>query len=186
MNKEIKKKPINIDEKRKRLIIPIPSPENIKERVARYTVGVLDPIDRKLLELMSMYPKISNEDLAEAVGISLDRVKKRLVAPLFIRHLENIQATTLELLKKAQNKAMREAIKILNNDSNDPRDIRNKIEMIKTVMYPILNNTTSDLNSPDKIIFKTKIGESGNVIQEVINVEIAELKKEITTNGSDS
>lgn len=169
---------IKLDEK-KRLTIPIPTVESISQEVRRYTIGVLDPVDQKMLEFIATYPEMTDEDLANAVGISVDRVIRRKVSPLFRRHLQNIQSTTIDLLKKAQNKAMREAIKILNSESSNPKDIRNKIELIKTVMYPILNNPSTDAARPDKITFKSKIGEHGSLIQEVIDVEITELQKEV-------
>ena len=91
--------------------------------------------------------------------------------------------STKDLIKRAQEKAMREAIKILDSDSLDKDFLKVKADIIKTVMYPLLNKGTIDINSKEEVIFRAVVGKSGTILQEVIEVESSNQPKQLITGG---
>jgi len=78
---------------------------------------------------------------------------------------------------------MREAIKILDSDSLDKDFLKVKADIIKTVMYPLLNKGTIDINSKEEVIFRAVVGKSGTILQEVIEVESSNQPKQLITGG---
>jgi len=157
--------------------LPHVNNEQIADKDLEYSKYIADAVDRRILEHIARFPSARTPQIAEAVGMTRQQVHKRMTRPVFKRHLDNLFMSTKNLVKKAQEKAMREAIKILDAQGMDRDLLKIKVDLIKTVMAPILNKGTLDINEKQEVIFRAKVGASGTVLQEVIEVEAEDPNK---------
>ena len=137
----------------------------------------IDDVDRKILQLLTEHPGISVKDIAEAVGRGVNNIYDRMKRPGFVRAQKELQATTDELLLRAQKIAARRLINLIKDS-----DSKIAIDAIKIALAPHTNKRQVDQKT--EIVFKTRIGSQGQLLQEqeVIDVSHNSHKQDTSTN----
>lgn len=130
----------------------------------------LDEVDREILKVMVDYPDISASDVAEAVNITPYQLKARQDRPSFRRAHEDLTATAEAYMKHVQASAVRKLHALVRDN-----DKKIALQAIKIALQPMLNKQEININQRREIVFRTKIGESGQLLQEVIEVEVSDI-----------
>lgn len=130
----------------------------------------LDNIDQLLLRQLTEFPDTSASELARLINYSHTGTKKRLQKPALKKAVAEAQGSTDEHLQRAAHQAARKLSELINSD--DPKISLKGCELALKLYNERMQG--HDI-SPTEIIFKTRIGESGQLIQEVQEITVAEI-----------
>lgn len=128
----------------------------------------LDEIDRILVKHLIQFPAISQSELGKIVGMTRAGVAFRMKRPAFTKAMNDQLMTTPFLLKSGQEIALRRLIQIIQSG-----DAKLAIEAAKILLYPLVSGRTLDGKDElvkQGIVFQSRIGASGAVMREKIDV----------------
>ena len=124
----------------------------------------LNGTDKQILQIIVDHPTLSNKAIGKMLGFSENTIQRRRKKPAFMKAYADLMATTDDLLKRAQKIAARRLIALI----KDP-DKKVALEATKLALSPLNNKHTVDVK--EEIIFQTRIGSQGQLMQEVIEVD---------------
>ena len=123
----------------------------------------IDARDRRILQLLVDHPEMTNNELGKAIGIGTLSISRRRNKPAFKKAYADLMSTTDELMARAQKMAARRLLTMI----KDP-DKKIAMEAIKLALGPLTNKHQVDIK--EEIVFQTRIGTQGQLMQEVIEV----------------
>lgn len=118
--------------------------------------------EKKVMHIMLRYPGMSASGIARQLDFSVDAVLDIQKDPHFAEVANLILAKTHALTDKAQELALRRIISILLG----PND-KLALEASKIVLFPLLARPQIEAGT-EKVIFKTRIGDGGEIQREMI------------------
>lgn len=124
----------------------------------------IDARDRAILQLLVDHPESTNNEIGKAIGVSAPAISKRRNKPAFKKAYADLLSTTDELMARAQKMSARRLLTMI----KDP-DKKIALEAMKLALGPLLNKHSVDITK--EIIFQTRIGTQGQLMQEVIEVD---------------
>jgi Ribonuclease G/E len=124
----------------------------------------LDAIDRQILKNIVDYPLIKNTEIGAKLGLHPETIGKRRKKPAFVRAHEDLMSTTDALLERAQKMAARRLIKFV----TDP-DKKFALDAMKVALSQRAQK--KEVQVKEEVIFQTRVGNQGQLMQEVIEVE---------------
>ncbi len=124
-------------------------------------VKELDEIDNQLLGYLDKNPGATYEELGQHVGMSKFGVSKRYKKPHFQAALAEISKSTWDLILRAKKTSARNLLKLAG--SKDPRIA---MDAAKLLFGPTLQDTNINVREIKEVIYRTKFGESGELLQE--------------------
>ena len=125
----------------------------------------IDEKDRRILQILVDHPDMSNQAMSK-LGISMSpaTIGRRRAKPAFIKAYKDLMSTTDDLMKRAAKMAARRLLTMI----KDP-DKKIALEAMKMALSAQMNKHTVDIK--EEIIFQTRIGTQGQLMQEVIEVD---------------
>ena len=137
----------------------------------------LDEIDKKIIQLCIKYPGINKSEIVRVIGhpLTSNNIQNRLDKPAVKKAMSEQLMKIPELTTKAQELALKRIIQMIQG-SND----KMALEAAKVVLFPLFtsNRLGGPINvtqSPERIVFQTRIGDGGEVQREMI-VEAEDVK----------
>lgn len=124
----------------------------------------IDEKDRRMLQVLVDHPDISNISMSKLVGMSPTTISRRKSKPAFVKAYRDLMATTDDLMKRAQKMAARRLLQFI----KDP-DKKIALEAMKMALSPLMNKHSLEIK--EEVIFQTRIGTQGQLMQEVIEVD---------------
>lgn len=118
--------------------------------------------EKKVMHCMLRYPGMSASAVARNVGLDVSNVLDIQKDPHFAEMANLALAKTHTLTDKAQELALRRIISILLG----PND-KLALEASKIVLFPLLARPQIEAGT-EKVIFKTRIGDGGEIQREMI------------------
>ena len=137
----------------------------------------IDQKDRRILQVLVDHPDITNAALAKIVGLGVNTIGKRRNKPAFKKAYSDLMATTDDLMKRAQKMAARRLLALI----KDP-DKKIALEASKMALAPMMNKHSLDIK--EEIVFQTRIGSQGQLMQEVIEVDSKHISDTSTKESS--
>lgn len=137
----------------------------------------LNGVDKQILQIIVDHPRLSNTAIGKMIGISESAIQRRRNKPAFLKAYSDLMATTDDLLKRAQKVAARRLIALI----KDP-DKKIALEATKMALSPLNNKHSLDVK--EEIIFQTRIGSQGQLMQEVIEVDSSHIKDTLAKDQS--
>jgi predicted lipoprotein len=131
----------------------------------------LDVVDKQILKLKSLDPRLDIRTIAEKVGMHYATISKRMDKPAFRRAWDAINETTFEIMERNAKKAAYALGKLIDED-----DKRIKLEAIKLSLSPILNNHTHQVAVSTEVVYKTTVQPDSSLLQQVIEGEVVDEK----------
>jgi len=125
-------------------------------------VKPLDDIDHKLLAALDKTPGITHKKLGELVGMSDTGVAKRYKKPAFQAALAEVNRDIWDLIIRGKKIAARNLIKLAGDS-----DKRIALEAAKLLFGPTLQDTNINIREIKEVIYRTKFGKAGELINEV-------------------
>ena len=138
--------------------------EKSKNLTAETDPFEIDARDRGILQLLVDHPTMTSNEIGKALGISQPAISKRRNKPAFKKAYADLMSTTDELMARAQKMSARRLLTMI----KDP-DKKIALEAMKLALGPLSNK--HDVNIKEEIIFQTRIGTQGQLMQEVIDVD---------------
>jgi hypothetical protein len=129
----------------------------------------LDAIDRQILKTLVDYPLIKNTEIATKLSLHANTISKRRKKPAFIKAYEDLLSTTEDLLERAQKVAARRLLKFV----TDP-DKKFALDAMKVALSQRAQK--KEVQVKEEIVFQTRVGSQGQLMQEVIEVDPKQLE----------
>ncbi len=123
----------------------------------------IDDIDKSILKFMVDHPSMTIKAIAEQLSVSVNTVSRRMKKPGFIKARKDILATTEDLMVRAQKLAARRLLSLINH--HEPKIA---LEAMKLALGPL--NNRKQIETKSEVIFQTRIGSQGQLMQEVVEV----------------
>jgi len=136
----------------------------------------IDPRDRRILQILVDHPDITSREIGNVIGISQAAVSKRRNKPAFKKAYADLMSTTDELMKRAQKMSARRLLTMI----KDP-DKKIALEAMKLALGPLANKHQVDIK--EEIVFQTRIGTQGQLMQEVKVIEADSTHKSDTSSN---
>ena len=128
----------------------------------------LDLIDHRMLAELDRNPGISYRELGELVGMSEAGVRKRYGKPRFRLALEELKRSTWDLIQRAKQVSARRLMSLAND-----KDPNIALRAAQLLFGPTLQDTNVNVKTISEIIYQTKFGDDGQIINEVKEVSEA-------------
>ena len=125
-------------------------------------IASLTENEKKVMHCMLRYPGMSASAIARQIDVEVDTVNTIQKDPHFAEVANLALAKTHTLTDKAQELALRRIISILLG----PND-KLALEASKIVLFPLLARPQIEAGT-EKVIFKTRIGDGGEIQREMI------------------
>lgn len=123
----------------------------------------LDEIDRQIMKIKIQYPTITNQEIADIVGVDSQQVVNyRINRPGFQSAFAEVTATTEEHMRTAANQAARRLKRLVNDD-----DKQVALQAIKMALHQYLNKAELTVTAKPAMVFRSTIAPDGSLIQEV-------------------
>lgn len=146
--------------------------EKLRVKIERAQIEFeLDVVDKQILKLKSMDPRLDIRTIAEKVGMHYATISKRMDKASFKRAWDAINETTLDIMERNAKKAAYAIGRLI-----DDEDKRIKIEAIKISLSPILNSHQHKVSVQTDVIYKTTVQPDSSLLQSVIEGEIVDEK----------
>ena len=128
----------------------------------------LTDLDRELIRLLVDYPDITSEELAELLGVEQLKASQMRNKPAVKKALIELFEENKDVLVRVQKQALFRLMKLVNSD-NDNIALR----AVQTALMPMLNEYKIKAETKDikEIIFRSKIGSKGQLMQDVEKIE---------------
>lgn len=125
--------------------------------------------DNEILKLVLKFPKITNKDIAEAIGMSAQYVSNCRAKPVFIRAYDEQVKGLGEVLSDGQRMAVAVCMKYMQDP--DPRVALVAAKILLAVNHgPAMQTNIQNLNYTHSVRF----GSSGEIIKETQVNDVAE------------
>lgn len=123
----------------------------------------IDARDRMILQILVDHPDSTNNEIGKAIGVSNAAISKRRNKPAFKKAYADLMSTTDDLMARAQKMSARRLLTLIKD-----ADKKIALEAMKLALSPLMNKHQVDIHK--EIIFQTRIGTQGQLMQEVIEV----------------
>jgi hypothetical protein len=124
----------------------------------------IDRLDRSILQLFVDHPTIKNTEVAKKLGICVTTIRNRKAKPAYKKAYSDLMSTSDELLKRAQKMAARRLLTFI----KDP-DKKFALDAMKVALSQMPQKR--EIEVKEEIIFQTRVGNQGQLMQEVIVIE---------------
>ena len=125
----------------------------------------IDEKDRRILQILVDHPDMSNQAMSKlGINMSPATIGRRKAKPAFIKAYKDLMSTTDDLMKRAAKMSARRLLTLI----KDP-DKKIALEAMEMALASQMNKHT--LETKSEIIFQTRIGTQGQLMQEVIEVD---------------
>lgn len=121
----------------------------------------LDHVDGEILRLMLQYPKITQEAIGDAIGLSRKQVNGRINAPKFQNALQVATRSALEIFESNKARAARKLGSLL-----DSKDEHIAIRAAIAHMWPHIHGEAKDGSASDFVTFIQEAYELANAKNE--------------------
>ena len=129
----------------------------------------IDRLDRSILQLFVDHPIIKNAEVARKLGISLSTITLRKSKPAYKKAYSDLMSTSDELLERAQKMAARRLLNFI----KDP-DKKFAMDAMKLALSQRAQKREVEVK--EEIIFQTRVGNQGQLMQELISIEPPKLE----------
>jgi hypothetical protein len=89
----------------------------------------LDEADHELIRLRLERPTITYEEMGTAIGLSVSGVKKRLYNPLFVKAIQELQRSALEVIMGARGEAARRLVQLIKS-GHEPTALKASLALL--------------------------------------------------------
>jgi|GEM_PF-3378220 len=127
----------------------------------------LDVVDKQILKLKSMDPRLDIRTIAKKVGMHYGTISKRMDKPAFKRAWDAVNESTIEIMERNAKKAAYALGKLIEED-----DKKIKLEAIKLSLSPILNNHSHQVSVSQEVVYRTTVQPDSSLLQQVIDAEV--------------
>ena len=125
----------------------------------------IDEKDRRILQILVDHPDMTNQAMSKlGINMSPATIGRRKAKPAFIKAYKDLMSTTDDLMKRAAKMSARRLLQMI----KDP-DKKIALEAMKMALSPLMNKHSVEIK--EEIVFQTRIGTQGQLMQEVIEVD---------------
>jgi hypothetical protein len=124
----------------------------------------LDPTDRQILKCLVDFPLTNNVEIGKKIGVHPNTVSNRRKKPAFVKAYADLNSTTDDLLERAQKMAARRLLSFI----KDP-DKKFALDAMKVALSQ--RSQKKEIQVKEEIVFQTRVGSQGQLMQEVIEVD---------------
>ena len=120
----------------------------------------LDKLDRAVLLHIASYPNDKQPQIAARFGISRIQLSKRMMRPVFKRAILELYKPAMEVLQETQKEAAKKIRELIRHE--DPKIA---LEAARLALTPLLTQRV-EVTQRQEVVYRTQIGEGGQIIQE--------------------
>lgn len=130
----------------------------------------LDVVDKQILKLKSLDPRLDTRTIAKRVGMHHASIAARLKKPALQLALDKLNHTTADIMVENARKAAMRLSRLL--DSQNEKTV---IEAAKLCLAPMLNNHTHTVTA-ESTTYRTTVQPDSTLLQQVIEAEVTSVK----------